>query len=57
MKRFFRLSLITILTILAMCGVGFLGALFPSDRRYENRPMNIENKDEREQDDEDSEDE
>jgi hypothetical protein len=58
MKRFFRISLLTIMIIVAMCGFGFLGALFPSDRRYENRPMNIENKHgQKEDDDEDSEDE
>ncbi|HEY0741375.1 MAG TPA: hypothetical protein VGD40_07935 [Chryseosolibacter sp.] len=49
-KSFLRLVGLTMLVILSLCGVGFLGALFPTRRDYENKPMNIEQKDESAQD-------
>ncbi|HEY0654613.1 MAG TPA: hypothetical protein VGD65_15860 [Chryseosolibacter sp.] len=45
-KSFFRLMGLTILVILAMCGVGFLGALFPINRDQQNKPITVERKDE-----------
>jgi hypothetical protein len=45
-KTFLRLVGLTLLVILSLCGVGFLGALFPTNRHYENKPMNVERKDE-----------
>jgi hypothetical protein len=45
-KSFFRLVGLTMLVILALCGVGFLGALFPVHRDQQNKPMTIERKDE-----------
>jgi hypothetical protein len=46
LKSFFRLIGLTVLVILALCGVGFLGALFPVNRDQQNKPMTIERKDE-----------
>jgi hypothetical protein len=45
LKSFFRLVGLTILIVLALCGVGFLGALFPVNRDQQNKPMTIERKD------------
>jgi hypothetical protein len=45
-KSFFRLLGLTFLVILALCGVGFLGALFPVNRDQSNKPITIERKDE-----------
>jgi hypothetical protein len=47
LKSFLRLVGLTLLVILSLCGVGFLGALFPVRRDYENKAMNVEQKDER----------
>ena len=51
LKTFLRLVGLTMLVILSLCGVGFLGALFPVRRDYENKPMNVEQKDEQGEED------
>jgi hypothetical protein len=46
LKKALRLIGLTLLIILAMCGVGFLGALFPTNRDQQTKPINVERKDE-----------
>ncbi len=46
-KSILRLAGLTMLVVLALCGMGFLGALFPVRRDYENKPINVERKDEK----------
>jgi hypothetical protein len=50
-KSFLRLLGLTLLVILSLCGVGFLGALFPTNRHFENKPINVERKDETNEED------
>jgi len=47
-----RLAGLAILIVLAMTGVGILGALFSNREKYENKPMNIETQDKRNEEDE-----
>jgi hypothetical protein len=46
-KGFLRLLGLTVLIILAMCGVGFFGALFPNRERLD-KAVTVERKDDNE---------
>lgn len=53
LKRLARLAGLVLLIVLAMTGVGIFGALFSNREKYENKPMNIEVKDKKDEEDED----
>ena len=46
LKSFLRLIGLTMLILLSLCGIGFLGALFPTKRDFEHKPITVERKDE-----------
>jgi hypothetical protein len=52
LKKLIRLFSLALLIALAMTGVGLFGALFSSREKYENRPMNIEQRDRKTKDEE-----
>ena len=52
LKKLARLAGLALLIVLAMTGVGIFGALFSNREKYENRPMNIEVKDKKDDEDE-----
>jgi hypothetical protein len=52
LKKLIRLFSLALLIVLAMTGVGLFGALFSNREKYENRPMNIEQRDRKNKDDE-----
>jgi hypothetical protein len=43
-QKLLRLMALAFLIILAMTGVGIFGALFGSDKKYENQRINVEMK-------------
>ena len=45
-KSLLRLISIGVLIVLAMCGVGFLGALFPNERERMDKRVTTERKEE-----------
>jgi hypothetical protein len=52
LKKLIRLFSLALLIALAMTGVGLFGALFSNREKYENRPMNIEQRDRKNKDEE-----
>ncbi len=43
---------LALLIVLAMTGIGILGALFNTREKYEDKPMNVEMKDKKREEDE-----
>jgi hypothetical protein len=50
-QKVLRLFALAFLVLLAMTGVGIFGALFGSDKKYENERINVEMKEKEEEDD------
>lgn len=55
LKKILRGAGLAVLIVLAMCGVGFLGALFPINRHQYTKPIQVERKDDLEKDENDGE--
>ena len=49
-QKLLRLLVLAFLIVLAMTGVGIFGALFGSDKKYENERVNVEMKNKEEED-------
>lgn len=57
LKKLIRLFSLALLIMLAMTGVGLFGTLFSNREKYENRSMNIEQRDWKNKDEESPDDE